>query len=75
MLCLYNDDIIKGTIPPHFYKETIIEYLTEHIFASVNDIALLLDISKKDAQNLISLMPDLIVQAKESPTLYKLKER
>lgn len=74
-LYLYKDPVIKGNMPRHIYKDTIIEYLTEHIFASVNDISLLLNINKEDAEKLITLMPDLIVQTKEDPELYKLKDR
>ncbi len=75
MLCLYKDDIVFGAIPPHIFMETVIEYLTERIFASADDIAFLLKISNNDAEKLISLMPHLITKAKDNPTLYKLKDR
>lgn len=67
-------DLISNP-PFYIYKDTVIEFLTDRIFASISDIAQLLNIGLKEATQLLEAMPHLVIQTKENPQLYKLKDR
>ncbi len=67
--------VLKSNIPYHIYKDAIIEFITERVYASLDDIAQLLNITLDQAQQIMDLMPNLITPTKENPIIFKLKDR
>ena len=75
-LYFYNIDIFNN--PPDVIKsETIICYLTEHIFADIQELSKILNLQKNATEKIISKMFDndiIITVQKNNNLLYKLKD-
>lgn len=67
--------ISKSNIPYHIYQDAVVEFITERVYASLEDIAQLLNITLDQAQQVIDLMPHLVTPTKENPLIFKLKDR